>query len=75
MKKLILLTLPFFLFACNSVEKFKAPIEELATKWGETTNQVTEFANSLNGMMMDANSKLGEYSFSEEQMAKMGEDE
>ena len=54
MKKLILLTLPFFIFACNSVEKHRGPIEELAANWGETTNQVTEFASSLNGMMTDA---------------------
>ena len=33
--------------ACNSVEKFKPQIDELAKTWDSTTSQVTEFATSV----------------------------
>jgi flagellar biosynthesis chaperone FliJ len=66
-KKLILLTLPLFFFACNSIEKYRGPIEELANNWTETTNEVTNFSNLLSTFVSDANNNLSALSFPEDQ--------
>jgi len=48
MKKLFLLALPLFIFACKpSVEAHKAAIEELGTNWDKATNALTDLSNGL----------------------------
>jgi hypothetical protein len=55
MKKLIALFVPvLFVFACNNVEQFRAPIEALSADWEKATTSVTE----VGGMIGAAQSSL-----------------
>lgn len=50
MKKLFLFLLPaVLLIACNSVEKHRAPIEQLSTNWDATTKAITDFQAQVSG--------------------------
>lgn len=58
MKKLTLLLLPMLLFACNSVEKHRASIEQVATLWNEATQAVTGFSENVNNTLSQANNRV-----------------
>lgn len=49
MKKLsfLLAAIALTIMACNNVEQFRAPIEELVGNWESATTIVTDFANTL----------------------------
>ncbi len=56
MKKLslVLAIMAFATISCNSVEQFRAPIEELAGNWETITNQVGDFATTLQSEQTNA---------------------
>ncbi len=75
MKNLFAIALPLvFLVACNSVEKHRAGIETLATQWDETTNQVTEFAGTVQAEQASFQQNLAGLVVAEDAMAKVKED-
>jgi hypothetical protein len=48
MKNVVFFSTLFLLVSCNSVEKYRAGIEGLATSWETTTQSVTDLSNQLN---------------------------
>ena len=50
MKTLLMFSTAVLLFAsCNNIAALKAPIEELASNWENTTTMMTDFVNTLQG--------------------------
>lgn len=74
MKKLTLFLIPMFLFSCNSIEKYRAPIEEAAELWGETTKKVTDFSEKVNGTISDANNMTSQMMLDKEMVKEKGKD-
>ena len=75
MKKLIAIVAPvLFLFACNSVEKYRAGIEELTSQWDETTQMVTDFASTVQAEQASFNESLSSMALDESTMPAMKSD-
>lgn len=75
MKKLTLLFfLPLLFTACNSIEKYRAPIDEVAKMWSETTKEVTTFSDLINSTISQANNATSEMTPSPEQLKEAGEE-
>ncbi|MCB9277465.1 MAG: hypothetical protein H6562_01000 [Lewinellaceae bacterium] len=72
-KNALLMGLTLVLFACNSVEKFRAPIEELVGSWDTTTAAVTEFVGQLGAEQTKANNMLAQMTVPEDLAGKMDE--
>ncbi len=72
-KNALLMGLAIVLFACNSVEKFRAPIEELVGSWDTTTAAVTEFVGTLGAEQTGANEALAAMVVPEDLAKKMDE--
>jgi hypothetical protein len=49
MKKFFLFLIPVLLFSCKGVDQYKSGIEDLSTKWNETTSKVENFSSMLDG--------------------------
>lgn len=59
------------LVACNSVEKYVAPIEALSTQWDSTANVVTGFATNLSQEIANAQNMAAGMQVGEDVSAKM----
>ncbi|MDX1683961.1 MAG: hypothetical protein R3275_01930 [Saprospiraceae bacterium] len=66
MKQMFLLfLLPMFLLSCNGVEKYRAPIEDVAEVWGQTTTELTNFSENLNSTIRSYNNEVAEHSLND----------
>jgi hypothetical protein len=66
MKKFLLLLLPVFMFSCKGTEQYKTGIEELSTKWDETSANVSTFSTMLDGDLSNYSELLNMVTLNEE---------
>lgn len=77
MKNAIALFLPLVLLfaACSGVETHRAAIESLSSEWDNTTNEVMDFANSLQQEQTNFHQELSEVAPEEDALNTVKEDQ
>lgn len=72
MKNLLVFLLPMLLIvSCDNIAKHKTAIEELGSKWDETSASVSSFSTMLNGFVNAQNKEIAGFNISEEVMKKL----
>ena len=75
MKNLVLLTFVTLLLSCNNVEKYRAGIEGLASRWTEIEKMVEEVSKSISGQQANYLNAVEAVTIDEKVLSKMKADD
>jgi hypothetical protein len=75
MRQVLFTTIIMLFFSCGNTEDHKVNLTDLSVEWQTQTKEITEFSERLNSSLIMANTLMGEWSLSEEELASLDDED